>query len=151
MTLWARVREPRGRYCWQPSLGEGALLSLELGPPHLEVAQARRGGEPCREVSVRGTWQLVLHECAFALCTGDSELSERAGLAELEAAAQVLEGQALLEVIDEAPVTRFVFDLGGELRVEPVPELGPGALQWVLDRRGERAVGRRADGVLVLV
>lgn len=148
-TPWGKVREPRGRYCWQVSVGGGSLLSLELGAPHLEVVEGRRGGRPYRDVSVRGTWQLTLHECAFVLGAGEREVTEADDLEELRAAARELDGQALLEVVVEGPATRFVFDLGAELRVEPLPELGDEALQWALGKVGGETIGRRGDGRLV--
>ena len=148
MTRWVFLREPRGRYCWQITSGQGALLVLQLGPPSLEVVEAWHEGQACRDVQVRGRWELGLHDCRFALAVGAEEATDGSPPAALRRVSRRLEGQALIEVVDETPGTRFVFDLGGTLWVGPAAGARPDAWQWVLDRAGERAVGRRVDGTL---
>ncbi|MEM9067405.1 MAG: hypothetical protein AAGE52_02835 [Myxococcota bacterium] len=134
----------RGRYGWGVRIGEGSLLRIELGPPTLEVDEAFVEGAHHRSVTVRGRWQLALLECSFSLMTAIGEVHEGSERDALFEAAEHLSGQALLDVIDEDPATRFTFDLGAELCVKPFED----GIQWVF-AGPTMEVGRNSSGALV--
>jgi len=129
------LRAQRGRYLWGVTIGEGSLLSWQVGEPHLHVAMDRTGhGFESRSAEPKGRWQVAILDGEVTLATpagilalsGAEELPE-----ETDERLGLFEGQALVgcEVGDEL-VLRF--DLDGELRVS-----GPHALARVVGPEGE--------------
>lgn len=114
---------------WWVRVGEGALLTLEVGSPRLEVDEVRHDGIPHRSVRPRGQWQLSLGECRFELRAGDELATEASDVAELEATAEQLDGQALLSADENEGVLTLEFDLGGLLEVRPLDDA---SVAWVL-------------------
>ncbi len=129
------LRAQRGRYLWGVTIGEGALLSWQVGDPHLHVALDRgRDGLERRSAEPKGRWQVAILDGEVTLATpvGTLELSGSEALP--EDGDEVLahfEGQALVgcEVGDEL-ILRF--DLESELSVS-----GPHALVRVVGPEGE--------------
>lgn len=129
------LRAQRGRYLWGVTIGEGSLLSWQVGEPHLHVAMDRtREGLESRSAEPKGRWQV-------AVLDGDVALSTPAGILTLSGAEALpeegdellglFEGQALVaSEIGEALTLRF--DLESELRVS-----GPHALVRVVGPEGE--------------
>ena len=136
-------RPLRGRYVWSVRVGEGALLTMELGNPRLEVAEVRHDGIPHRAVRPRGQWQLSLGECAFELQVGDLVVDESSEVDALERAAERLDGQALLFAEERDGVLRLELDLGAVLTVTPLGE----GVAWVL--ASEDALYGWSDGSVV--
>jgi len=102
------LRKLRGRYCWGVRAGDHALLTLELGPPMLEVVESPEG----REVTARGRAQLAIVE-AFELEVDGRRYDARSE--DLDEGLARLSGQALMVVAEG----ELRFDLGAVLRFAP--------------------------------
>lgn len=113
---------------WWVRVGEGALLTMELGNPRLEVDEVRHDGIPHRSVRPRGQHQLSLLECCFELRAGDVRVSERSDAEEVRRAAARLDGQALLHTSELDGVLRLELDLGAVLEVRALDS----GIAWML-------------------
>lgn len=116
-------RPIRGKYCWQPRQGDGALLLLHFGTPRLEVERYEGLLGPARDVRVRGEWELCVTGDGRLLVESDEtpfELSEAIPGEVLEE----LEGQALLRAEHHRNRWHLHFDLGAQLIVDGDFDLG---------------------------
>ena len=129
MTVDALFRPLRGRYVWWVRVGEGALLTFEVGSPRLEIEEVRHDGIPHRAVRPRGQWQLSLGECSFVIRIGDEQATDRSEAVDLAVLAELLDGQALLNAHETEGVLTLEFDLGAVVEVRPLDDE---SVAWVL-------------------
>ncbi|MBO6937001.1 MAG: hypothetical protein JJ863_18665 [Deltaproteobacteria bacterium] len=130
------LRAQRGRYLWGLRVGEGSLLSWQVGDAHLHVEMGRSvDGLDQRFAEPRGKWQVEVLDGEVLLKTpaGSGTIrAEEAPSEELEELLELLEGQALVSCeLGESLALRF--DLEAELVVS-------GARAWV------RSVGPEGEG-----
>jgi hypothetical protein len=125
----------RGRYLWGVTIGEGSLLSWQVGEPHLHLAMDRTwDGLERRSAEPRGRWQVAILDGEVALTTPAGELTLSGTEEPLADAGEVLalfEGQALVGCEIGGELT-LRFDLESELVVR-----GPHALVRVVGPEGE--------------
>jgi hypothetical protein len=146
-----------GLPCWGVKRGQGSILSLDFGEPHLIVREPyeSKSGSPAiraraarRLVKPVGAWYLFIVCCHWRFFSRNEEQAhDESDHETIDAAAEEIDGQKLIRVnLDvNRHVASFYFDLGGALITWPYED-DDNDEQWFLRLPGDLALGYRADG-----
>ncbi len=149
-----------GRACWGVERGQFGILSFQFGSPSLFVREpsvTTSSSEKVRKllarriVKPRGEWNLFINFCHWRIvASGQDFANDESPQQQMDAAANLLDGQRLIGFTLDAPSrkTAFAFDLGATVTTWPYPadeeEL------WSLYLPGEQVLTYRADGLFSL-
>jgi hypothetical protein len=146
-----------GKPAWRVSPGWGSFLTFEFGDPHLEIREpiAARGSASKkvtealarRRVFIHGDWHLWINCCDWKVWSRRKLIGRSISKSTIQRAADILDGQKLVQFSIRQRQTRcvFEFDLGGRLETEPYDHESE---QWLLYYSPEHKVlTLRADSV----
>jgi hypothetical protein len=146
-----------GLPAWSVRKGHGSFLTLEFGPPRLEVREPIMASPDAsdrvrarlarRQVIPRGEWHLWIYCCHWRVLTGGTQIAwSDASDSEIDAAAGELDGRTLTDV--EADPTRgtskFSFEQGASIETWPYDDGNDE--QWMLYMKSGGVLSYRADG-----
>ena len=149
-----------GLPCWGVERGQGSILSIQFGSPHLIVREPYVSTSPSdklqklasrRRVKPVGEWHLFVFCCHWSVTiAGELLADDERTDEEIEAAAHALDGQKLTAVtLDPAArATIFSFDLGAILKTWPYEYHEDE--QWSLYLPSGDVLTYRADGMYSL-
>ena len=128
-----------GLPCWNVKPGLFPGLTMEFGPPHLEINREPQPPQPGwsrrlrehmarRIVVVHGDWHLWLYACHWSIAIEGKNVGDSSTRRTILKGARALDGQALtaVEVRSRGCRTIFRFDLGAVLET------------WPYDRKSEQ-------------
>lgn len=119
------ISQISGQYVWSVRAGEGRILRMEFGEPHLNVHDIKSGGPDQaphrlrRIVEPSGRWSLFVEDGAWSI-QQDSLTCERDDVKETDKAClAALSGQRVEEVhiIPDTMIVLIKFDLGAVLNI----------------------------------
>ena len=146
-----------GHLCWGVTYYRLTNLSMNFGPPRLEVIrepQERKSRDPLirrigqrRLVSVIGRWSLWIYVCYWKISYKGRKATCSSSCTDIRRATGDIEGQRLVdvEVNRETGATRFAFDLGACLDVRRRERDCDDEL-WILHKPSGYFLSVRANG-----
>lgn len=120
------ISQIEGNYVWFVRMGEGRILRMEFGDPHLVMHDIQGGGpgsvfsQPRRIAEPSGKWSLFIEDGSWSIQAGGLSCCRDDGRETDKACLAALSGQRVEEarISPDTMVAVLKFDLGAVLSIE---------------------------------